>query len=256
MTPFKVKRVAFDAPWTWLADGWRDMWNAPHISLAYGAVFTGISLLILVGLYVAGALSLVLPLAGGFLLLGPIFAVGLYETSRLLGDGGAPPRLDDLMNFSSHAPGQLAFMGVFLLIIYLIWLELAFLLFMLFLGPQELQLQNFIPTLLLTGPGLGLLVVGTATGAVLALAVFAVSAISIPMLMRRKVDAVTAAATSVRAVAVNPQAMLLWAALIAGMTIFAFATLFVGLIVIFPLIGHATWHAYRSLLDPAAKKSR
>lgn len=249
----QVRRVPFDAPWKWLAAGWGDMWREPRISLAYGAIITVISLLIIFGLYVAEALSLALPLAGGFLLLGPIFAVGLYETSRRI-DEGEGATLADMLRFSVSSPGQLAFMGVFLLIIYFVWLEIAFLLFMLFLGPQSLQLANIVPTLLFTGPGLGLLITGTAAGAVLALLVFAVTAISIPLLMRREVDAVTASATSIQAVAVNPPAMLLWAALIAGMTAFAFATLFLGLVVVFPLIGHATWHAYRDLV-PALKRA-
>jgi len=248
-----VRRVPFDAPWTWLARGWRDIWMAPSISLTYGAVFTAISLLVVLGLYSAGALSLALPLAGGFLLLGPMFAVGLYETSRRL-EGKESVSLMDMLHFTIKSPGQLAFMGVFLLIIYFVWLEIAFLLFMLFLGPQSLQLENIMPTLLFTPAGVGLLIVGTAAGAVLALLVYAVTAVSIPLLMRRKVDAVTAAVTSIRAVALNLPAMLLWAALIAAMTALAFATLFVGLIVVFPLVGHATWHAYRALVTPVDDK--
>jgi uncharacterized membrane protein len=145
-------------------------------------------------------------------------------------------------------------MGVFLLIIYFVWLEIAFLLFMLFLGPQSLQLENIIPSLLFTPNGLGLLIVGTAAGTVLALLVFAVTSVSIPLLMRREVDVVTASLTSIKAVALNPAPMLLWAVLIAGMMAFAFATLFIGMIVVFPLIGHATWHAYRSLVVPLPRK--
>lgn len=247
----RVRRIPLDAPWKWLAAGWRDIWRVPQVSLAYGAIFTAVSLVIVIGLYFAGALSLALPLAGGFLLLGPMFAVGLYESSRRIGED-ENIALADMLRFGVKSPGQLAFMGVFLLIIYFIWLEIAFLLFMLFLGPQSLQLENIVPTLLFTGPGLGLLITGTAAGAVLALTVFAVTAVSIPLLMRRKVDAVTAAVTSIQTVAVNPPAMLLWAVLIAGMTAFAFVTLFVGLIIIFPLVGHATWHAYRDLV-PALK---
>jgi len=252
----RVNKIPFDQAWKWLAAGSRDMLRIPRVSLVYGAFFTYISLMILAGLYFAGALSLVLPLAGGFLMLGPMIAVGLYETSRRLEEGESVT-LSDIISFSTRSLGQLAFMGVFLLIIYLVWLEIAFLLFMLFLGPQSLQLENIVPTLLFTPSGLGLLVVGTAAGAVLALLVFSITAVSIPLLMRREVDIVTATLTSFRAVALNPAPMLLWAVLIAGMMAFAFATLFLGMIVVFPLIGHATWHAYRSLVVPvSAKKKR
>lgn len=249
----QVNRVPFDAPWKWLSAGWRDMWLVPSVSLAYGAIFTLTSLLISFGLYLIGALSLILPLAGGFLLLGPMFAVGLYEASRQLGEEHKTPQLGDMLRFGIKSPGQLAFMGVFLLIIYFVWLEIAFLLFMLYLGPQSMQFENIMPVLLFTGGGLGLLITGTAAGAVLALTIFAITAVSIPLLMRRKIDAVTAAMMSIRAVAVNPQAMLLWAVLIAGMTGFAFVTLYVGLVVVFPLVGHATWHAYRDLVPQLPK---
>lgn len=249
----RVNKIPFDAAWKWLAAGARDMRRAPMVSLTYGAFFSYISLSLLVGLYLAGALSLVLPLAGGALLLGPMIAVGLYETSRRL-EEGEPVSLPDIISFSIRLMGQLAFMGVFLLIIYLVWLEIAFLLFMLFLGPQSLQLETIVPTLLFTPSGIGLLIVGTAAGAVLALLVFALTSVSIPLLMRREVDVVTAALTSIRAVSLNPAPMLLWAVLIAGLMAFAFATLFLGLIVVFPLIGHATWHAYRSLVVPLPRK--
>ncbi len=251
----RVNKIPFDAAWKWLAAGSRDMWRAPGVSLAYGAIFTLVSLALVVGLYFAGALSLVLPLAGGALLLGPMIAVGLYETSRRL-EEGEPVTLSDMISFSTSSLGQLAFMGVFLLIIYFVWLEIAFLLFMMFLGPQSLQLENIVPTLLFTPSGLGLLVVGTAAGAVLALLVFSITAVSIPLLMRRKVDIVTATLTSIQAVSLNPAAMLLWAVLIAGLMTFAFATLFLGLIVVFPLIGHATWHAYRTLVVPLPAKGK
>ena len=245
----RVNKIPIDAPWRWLAAGSRDMWRAPYVSLTYGALFTAVSLFILLGLYFAGALSLMLPLAGGFLVLGPMIAVSLYETSRRL-EEKEPVTLADMVKFGVYSPSQLAFMGVFLLIIYFVWLEIAFLLFMLFLGPQSLQLEKIVPTLLFTPGGLGLLIVGTMAGAALAFLVYTVTVVSIPLLMRREVDVVTAVLTSVRAVTLNPAPMLLWAVLIAGMMAFAFATLFLGMIVVFPLIGHATWHAYRSLVVP------
>ena len=146
--------------------------------------------------------------------------------------------------------GQFAYMGLFLMLIYLAWVEIALLLFMLFLGPQPMPpLEAFVPTLLLTPRGLGLLIVGTGVGMALAATVFAVSAVAVPMLMVERVDIVTAALTSVRACRKNPKAMALWAALIAGAMLIGFLTLFFGLVIMFPLIGHAAWHAFRDLVE-------
>lgn len=241
--------VPFDAPWGWLGAGWRDLWSVPLVSLSYGAVFAVLALVLLAGLLQFGWQSLALVLAGGFLLIGPMLAVGLYELSRRL-EAGEPIDIRDAIVVGVRAPGQLAMLGVVLLIIYLVWVELALLLFSLFLGGGGLPpVSSFVPTLLFTGRGLGLLVTGTLVGAALATVVYAITAVSVPLLMTRDIDAVTAATTSVRAILANPKPMLLWAALIAGMMALGIATLFVGLIVAFPLIGHATWHAFREVVQ-------
>lgn len=245
----ELNTVPFEAPWTWLAAGWRDMWEVPHISLTFGVAFALISILLLAGLFAIGWESLILPLAGGFLLFGPMTAVGLYETSRRL-QAGEPVSLKDAIVTGFREPGQLAFMGASLMIVYFIWTQIALLLFMLFFGPEAFQLSGFIPALLLTPAGLGLLVVGTAAGAVLAVTVFSLTAVSIPLLMDREVDVATAALTSVQAVLHNPKAMALWAGLIAAMMVGAFAVLFAGMVIVFPLVGHATWHAYQHVVKP------
>jgi uncharacterized membrane protein len=239
-----IEKVAFDAPWAWLAAGWRDMWAAPRISISYGVAFALMSMGLTAGLMVAGLQSLILALAGGFLLIGPITAVGLYETSRRL-ESGQAMAFGDVVRAGLNAPGQLGFFGAILAFLYLAWLQIAFLLFMLFLGSSGLPpASEFVPTLLFTARGLGLLVVGTAAGCLLALAAFAISAISVPLLMTRR----AAIAASVTAVLVNPKPLALWAAIIAGCIILGIATLYAGLILAFPLIGHATWHAYRDLV--------
>ena len=243
-----VRRVPFDAPWAWLAAGWRDMWTVPQVSLAYGAVFACVSAGLTAGLMVGGLESLVLALGGGFLLIGPIAAVGLYETSRRL-ERGESARPADILRSALNAPGQLGFFGAILAFAYFVWAELASLLFMLFLGSRPLPpASEFVPTLLFTPHGLGLLVAGTIVGGMLAALVFAISAISVPLLTARRIDAVTAISTSLAAVVLNPKPMALWAALIAGFMAFGLATLFVGLVIAFPLIGHATWHAFRDLV--------
>jgi uncharacterized membrane protein len=239
--------VPFDAPWAWLAAGWRDLWAMPHVSIAYGALFAAAAMLLAVGLWAIGAPSLFLALAGGFLLIGPFVAVGLYEASRRLA-AGEVPSLGDVVAAGLGARGELAFFGAILAFAFFVWLQLAFLLLMLFLGTSEVPpASTFMHTLLFTPQGLGLLIVGSIIGGIIAVVIFAISAVAVPMLLEKEVDAVTAARASIAAAVHNPKPMALWAALILAITAAGFATLLVGLAISFPLIGHATWHAYADI---------
>ncbi len=245
---FVIDSVTFDAPWNWLAAGWRDLTETPTLSLGYGAVFAAISILFVYGLLHAGWQSLTIALSGGFLILGPLFALGLYEISRRRA-AGEELSFDKIAWVHPRSPLQLAYMGLVLLFIFSVWLRVAFLLFAVFFGDFDLPAADqFIPELLFTQHGLGLLIVGTAVGAVLAFFAYSVSAVSIPLLMEHRVDFLTAMTISVRSVMKNLNAMLLWAALIAAIMACGIATMFLGLVVAFPLVGHATWHAYRELV--------
>jgi uncharacterized membrane protein len=240
-----VRRLELDRPWAWLAAGWDDIRRAPAVSLTYGALFTAISFLITAGVFLLGLEYLLFPLAASFMLVGPMLAVGLYETSRRL-ETGAPVSLGSALFVATRSPMGLAFLGVALMALLLIWMRAATLLLALFLGPMAFPpLTEVIPTLLLTSQGVALLVVGTGCGAILAALVFAISVVSVPLLMERDIDVVSAVIVSLQAVARNPKPMLLWAWLVAILTGLGIATLYIGLIVTLPLVGHATWHAYR-----------
>lgn len=248
-----ARRVPFDAPWAWLAAGWRDLWQSPQIGLTYGLAAATSTSALAAGLMRLEAMSLFMALAGGLLLIGPLLAVGLYETSRRHSAGHAPV-LGEVLGAWIGARGQLGFFGALLLFVFLVWLQLAFLLLMLFLGDTGLPPPGaFMQALLFTPRGLGLLVVGTLTGGLLAALVFLISALAVPMLLVRRVDAVTAARASASAVLLNPKPMALWAALIAVLMAAGFATLLAGLVLAFPLVGHATWHAYADVFDEQAK---
>lgn len=249
--PVTIERVPFDAPWLWLAAGWRDLWLQPHISLTYGLAFAVTAVALTLGLAVARMQALVLPLAGGFVLIAPLAAVGLYEISRCLEEGHRAS-WSQVLTAATRARGQLGFFGGILAFALFVWLQLALLLFMLLWGSNGIPPPStFVPTLLFTPHGLALLVIGTAVGGALASLVFALSVISVPLLMTRQLDAVTAIRASLAAVERNPKPLALWAALIAGFMALGIATLSVGLIIAFPLIGHATWHAYRALVRQA-----
>ncbi len=246
---FPVRRVPLDAPWDWLARGWRDLCAMPYASLAYGAVFTVAAWIVLLALSLLGATPLVPVMGAGFLLIAPLAAAGLYEMSRRL-QKGEPVTPRAVFSACAPAIGRLGFFGVVLFFAFFIWVELAFLLLSLFLGEVALpDPSEFVHTALFTNAGLGLLIIGTLTGGMLAAMVFSISSVAVPLLLVKDVDAVSAMATSVRAASLNTGAMLLWAALIAGYMAIGLATLFVGLIVIFPLLGHATWHAFRDLVE-------
>lgn len=245
----RLRTVAMDAPWLWLSAGWRDLWHRPGISLGYGLVFA----VVMAGL--AGALAyidlaaIVLPVAAGFMLIGPLLAVGLYEISRKFEAGEEIHRWDVIL-VKTKSPTQLGFLGVILMIIFLVWVEVAALLFLLFFGINGFPpLPELVSTLLFTWPGLGLLAGGSILGGLLAFAIFTLSVISVPLLMRKDVDAITAMLLSIGAVRLNPKPLILWAWLIAIMIGVGLMTSFIGLIVTFPLVGHATWHGYRALVE-------
>ncbi|MGD2133735.1 MAG: DUF2189 domain-containing protein [Maricaulaceae bacterium] len=243
-----LKRVSMDRPWSWLAAGWRDLWRAPALSLGYGAAFVLIGLATTLGLWRLGLGAWVPIAVGAFAFVGPIFAVGLYEISRVLNEGGdlsiravIHPKAD---------PGQLAMLGFALALIYMVWVRAAQVIVAFFIQGDYVPMAEVLPFLLTTPDGLALLAVGSVVGFVLALAAFAISAVSAPILMRREVDVATAVLASLRAVREQPGVMLLWAWIVAVVFLAGAAAGLVGLVVAFPLLGHATWHAYRDLVTP------
>lgn len=249
----RIRTITFDAPWSWLAAGWEDMWRNPQVSLTYGAIFSILAALLLIGLFQFGWQSLILVFGGGFLIVGPFLAVGLYELSRRY-ETGETATFSEALTTGFRSRGQLLFMGAILLFVFLAWIRIAILLFMLFIGVGPAGFppaSQFVPMLLFTPHGLGLLVVGTIVGGLIAALVFAISAVSIPLMMVERRDAISAIGLSLEAVRKNFNAMALWAALIAGFIALGIATLFIGLVFTFPLIGHATWHAYKALVIPA-----
>ncbi len=254
---FRLPQIATftaERPWQWLAAGYRDIWHAPSVSLAYGTIFFCATALLAWGLTIFNMQAAVLALCGGFLLLGPMLAVGLYEISRRI-ESGEPVSLGAALGAIGRAKGQIAFMGVVLLILYLIWVEAALILFMLFMGPIDLPpVETFIPTLLFKPNGIGLLVVGSLVGGILAITAYAISVVSIPLQLVEEIDAISAMLTSIKVCLMNWQAMALWAILIAVCIAGGIATLGLGLIFTFPLIGHASWHAFRDIIPEPSNR--
>ena len=245
----QIKQVPVDQPWQWLAAGWRDLQQEKLLSLSYGCAVFAVSLALTVVLFGADLPFLLLPMLAGFALVAPMMAAGLYEISRRL-ETGQPISLGVGFDGIARNPTQLGLMGMFLLMIHLAWIRTATLLFALFYGMRDVSVASLLDFLLTPSMSLTFLVVGTVLGAALAAIAFAVSCVSIPMLLDRDVNVVEAVATSVLAVRLNWPAMALWAGLIAFATAVSIATFYLGFILLMPLIGHATWHAYRDLVTP------
>ena len=244
----RIRRVPVDRPWLWLARGWSDLANAPGISLAYGGGFVVFSFVLTLGLLLAELPYLILPLAAGFMLVAPLLAVGLYEISRRLETGDRPTLMQAATARRRNAL-QISLLGLVLMLFHLAWVRIASLLFALFFVDTAPSLPRLLDMLLFSPTSLSFLVLGTLVGAILAAAVFTLAAVSIPMLLDREVSVVTAIATSVTAVLLNWQAMALWAALIVIFTALGIATMYLGLAVAMPLVGLASWHAYRDLVE-------
>ncbi len=243
----KTAKISLDRPWSWLAAGWADLLQAPGISLGYGVLFVLAGYAIIFGLWAMGWLYLTLPLAAGFMIVGPLLAVGLYEVSRRL-QTGEPVSFAAALGAWRRNGSQIALMGVALLLLMFAWLRLAALIFMLFFGLEPPPLDLLVQQTVLSADALPFLIIGSLVGALLAGFAFAISVISIPLLLDRpEVNVMTAMSTSVQAVQANPVPMLFWGGLIVLFVGAGLVTFLLGLIVTLPLIGHASWHAYKDL---------
>lgn len=243
-----IRKIDLERPWHWLAAGWRDLLRAPGTSLTLGFVFALAGWLVIFGLWWGGYIYLILPMATGFMIVGPVLAIEFYEISRRLQVGKQVGLVQAFAVFR-RSPRQIAVMGFVLLLVLLTWVRIAAMIFMLYWGLTPPSFQELIVNTFLRPSALPFLIVGIGVGGLFAFLAYAISAISIPMLADRpNVDVITAIVTSMRAIKHNPGPMLLWAVIIAAFTGLGLATLFIGLIVTVPLIGHATWHAYKDLV--------
>ncbi len=239
--PAPCRTLQATAPLRWLRLGWADITRAPRLSLTYGLVLTFISLAIGSLTWRYGTLALYLGLATGFVFVGPILAVGLYSISRQL-EAGLKPFMGYCIQEGWHHVRGLMVLGLVLLIVLLIWARAAAMVHIFVPVEANPSWQELVP----------FLGIGSAVGSIFAAIVFAVSAFSLPMIMDRKVDSITAVVSSVNAVLNNKAAMLVWISLIGLTVLIGFATAFLSFIVMLPLIGHATWHAYRETIDASA----
>ncbi|SEC96770.1 Uncharacterized membrane protein [Rhizobiales bacterium GAS191] len=210
-----------------------------------------------VALAASNALYLLYPLASGFALLGPLAAIGLYEISRRRERGMDTSWRHAFEVLRSPAMPSLLALGLLLMIIFLCWLTTAQALYERLLGQDEpASYSLFIKDVLTTSRGWALIVLGNGIGLVFAILVLSISVISFPLLLDRDVGAALAIHTSLRAVLANPVMMALWGLIVAALLVIGSVPLFIGLAVVVPILGHATWHLYRKVVEDGARDER
>ncbi len=235
------------AAFGWLAAGWRDLWRTPLPSLAYGLIVFAISLAVIWGLFRLQVDYILFPALAGFMVVGPLIAIGLYQKSRDI-EEGRKVSLARMIFVQAGSGAQVWFTGAIMCLLMLVWMRAAVIIYALFFGLRPFPgLDDIARMLIATPEGWGMLIVGTAVGGLFAAFSFAISTFSIPMLLAERTDAFTAMGTSISLVWNNLRVMLVWGAIVLVLFLLSLATALLGLIVIFPLLGHATWHSYRAI---------
>jgi uncharacterized membrane protein len=242
----RVRKVDAMRPFVWLQRGWADLRRASALSLGFGAWVAAFGVALLV---VAWRETYLVPsLIGGFLLVAPFAAIVFYALSRQIEQGRDIDGSAAVFAWRRNA-GSVALWGLALTLTLILWERLAAIIFALLYGGEVADLGKLVNDVLFSGRHLELLIGYFGVGGLLALAVFAFGVVTAPLLLDRDLDVVTAALTSLRCCLRNPGAALVWAALIAALTAIGFVTAMLGLVVVFPLLGHASWHAYRDLVE-------
>ncbi len=230
--------------------GIADFRSAPRFGLFFGGVYAVAGIVIFLQLLVWEQPLWFVPLVFAFPIIGPFVAIGLYEVSRRLEVGESLDWSEVLGVVWRQRTAQLPYLAFVVLAGFMIWIWFARLMIALFLGRMEFATYSDLWQLLSQPQGLMMLAVGTVVGAIIAFVIFSVTAVSLPLLLERDIDFVTAMITSWNAVLMNPAVMLSWAVIIAGILFVAMLPAFLGLIVALPILGHATWHVYRRAVIP------
>ncbi len=248
----EIRSITIDDLKAVLAAGWADFKAAPRLGLFFGGVYAIGGIVLIIAVVVMKSAYLAYPLAIGFPLIGPFVAVGLYETSRRL-ESGEPLDWSSILGVIwQQRKRELSWMAFVILFVFWVWLYQIRLLLALFLGFRAFSsLEAFMNVLFTTTDGLIFLVVGHVVGAVLALILFSITVISCPLLLDRNVDFVTAMISSVKSVFTSPVPMLGWGVVVTLAVIVSVIPAFLGLFIVLPVLGHATWHLYRKAVGPA-----
>ncbi|GAB2642296.1 DUF2189 domain-containing protein [Vibrio panuliri] len=234
---YPANTVSISAPFHWLALGLHDFVRMPIISAFYGLCFMAAAIGIVLLVQWQGTHLVIMPSLVVYMLIGPFLALGLYDASWERERGHTPSLFHSIKAIGRNSSSQWAF-AVLLAVCMIFWMRIAALLHALYPSVQGAPLTDFLP----------FLVIGSMVGLVLACVVFSISAFSIPLMMERRVDMMTAVFTSFNAVRSNISAMVVWAAIICGGVLIGFATYGIGMLFTMPILGYATWHGYHEVI--------
>ncbi len=240
----RVRRVNPAAPFAWLRLGLDDLLAYPGASLFYGLCFTVMGYAFVYALRYEPQLLAAATM--GFLLLGPALAIGLYDISRRR-ERGEACTLGASMTAWKGNLGNIGLFSLVLIVIYLVWARASLITFALFFSGSLPTLGDLVRQAI-APDNLQFLVIWLGVGSLFAVLVFAIGVISVPLMLDKKCDAVTAVLASLRTVAANPGPMVVWSGVIAWATACALLMGYLGILFVGPLLGHATWHAYRDLI--------
>lgn len=247
----RINTIGFADVKAALAAGWRDFRQAPLIGLFFGAIYAagGIAIWLLLSVYHEP--WWIIPIAVGFPLIGPFVAVGLYETSRRLA-AGQPLHMGEILTvILAQRKRQVAWMAFVVLFIFWMWLYEVRMLLAIFLGFKSFSsIEAFFSVVTTTSEGIGFLIVGTGVGAFISFVLFCTTVVAIPLLLDREIDLITAIIMSFKAVFQNLGPMIGWGITIVVLTFAALLPAFLGLLIVLPVLGHATWHLYTRLVQP------
>lgn len=248
-----VGTASFDDIKAAIAAGLRDVKARPGLSLFFGLFYAAFGALLLAGLLVFDQIWIAIAVGVGFPLLAPFLAAGLYDISRRLKRGEAFTAKDVFLVIFDQQRRQYSWMSFVVLFIFWIWAYQVRIIIALTLFYQGFRsVEHMMELIFTTSGGAVFLMVGTAVGAVISTILFSITVISMPLLLDKNVDFITAMITSVKAVFNSPIVMLGWGAAIGAVTLLAVLPGFLGVIFIFPVLGHATWHLYERLVQEEA----
>ncbi|WP_404299389.1 DUF2189 domain-containing protein [Alicycliphilus denitrificans] len=245
-SPLVLNSLGWRDPFRWLATGVRDLLAAPGIAMFYGLCFWGMALVL--GWVFRAQPEYTMSLASGCLLVGPFLAMGLYETSRRR-EAGLPPDLGASITCWDRHVASMAMLVLVLIVLELLWGRASLVVFAVFFNTGMPSTTGVVQAVF-NPQNWQFVVVYLMVGGVFAALVFASMVVSIPMILDRDTDALTAGIASIRVVLENPGVMLLWGALITLLVALSLLAWGAGLLVVGPLLGHASWHAYRAAVAP------